>query len=147
MRTWATVVSILIVVAAPALAHKEESLQELKGRAESARLEDRPSLCIEIAKRQLKAADQLYTEGKVEEGRAAVQDIVTYSEQATAAATKTGKKLKNTEIAVRKIAERLRDIKRSLSFEDQQPVHDAAERLEHLRSQLLSKMFGSGSKD
>ena len=75
MRTWATVVSILIVAAAPALAHKEESLQELKGRAESARLEDRPSLCIEIAKRQLKAADQLYTEGKVEEGRAAVQEL------------------------------------------------------------------------
>ena len=147
MRIWATVISILVVAGAPALAHKEEPLQELKARVETTRLGDRPSLCIEIAKRQLKAADRLYTEGKVEEARAAVQDVVAYAEQATEAATKTGKKLKNTEIAVRKMAERLRDIKRSLNFEDQQPVHDAAERLEHLRSQLLSKMFGSGSKD
>ena len=73
-----------------------------------------------------------------------LKDVVSYSEKATTAATQTGKKLKNIEIAVRKMAERLRDIKRSLNFEDQPPVQEAAERLEKLRNQLLAKMFGNG---
>jgi len=101
-------------------------------------------LYVEIAERELKSANELYTAGRVDEARTAVQDVVTYSEKAHDAAIQSGKRVKNTEIEFRKMAAKLRDIKRSLNFEDQAPVQAAAERLETLRTDLLSHMFGKG---
>jgi len=137
-------IAVLLAASFAAFAYKQETLQELIARAEAARAEDRPGLYIEIAERQLKSADELYTAGKVDDARAAVNDVVTYSEKAHDAAIQSGKKLKSMEIAFRKMAARLRDIKRSLNFEDQAPVQAAADRLENLRTDLLSHMFGKG---
>ena len=134
-------VALLLVATA-----KDESLPQLIAHAEAARPEERPQLYMEIAERQLHNADQLYTDGKIDEARSAVTDVVNYSQKATDAASQTGKKLKNTEIAVRKMAEKLRDIKRSLAFEDQAPVQAAIERLETMRTNLLDRMFGKGAK-
>ena len=125
-----------------AFARKEETLAELITRADSSKLDDRPRLYTEIARRQVKAADQLYAAGKPEEARAAVRDVVEYADKASDAATHSGKKLKDTEIAVRKMVARLRDIKRTLAFEDQASVEEAVNHLEQVRTQLLSQMFG-----
>jgi hypothetical protein len=142
MRPPITIAAVLLATSFLALAYKTETLQELMARAEAARVEDRPALCVEIAERQLKSANELYTAGKVDDARAAVQSVVTYSEKAHDAAIQSGKKVKNTEIAFRKMAAKLRDIKRSLNFDDQAPVQAAADRLENLRTDLLSHMFG-----
>jgi polyhydroxyalkanoate synthesis regulator phasin len=144
MRPQITFAAILLATSVLAFAYKTETLQELMARADSAKVEDRPALCVEIAERQLKSADELYTAGKIDDARAAVQDVVTYSEKAHDAAIQSGKKVKNTEIAFRKMAAKLRDIKRSLNFDDQAPVQAAADRLESLRTDLLSHMFGKG---
>ena len=144
MRLQTTIAAVLLAISLLAFAYKTETLQELMARAESAKVEDRPALCVEIAERQLKSADELYTAGKVDDARTALQDVVTYSEKAHDAAIQSGKKVKNTEIAFRKMAAKLRDIKRSLNFEDQAPVQAAADRLESLRTDLLSHMFGKG---
>ena len=87
-------------------------------------------------------SERVFGAGKDEEALAAVKDVMTYSEKAHDAALASGNKLKNTEIALRKMAGKLRDIKRTLSFDDQAPVQAAADRLEALRTDLLSKMFG-----
>ena len=145
-RRFYLVIVGIVLIAAAAQARTEEALDTLKQRADTARIEDRPALCVDVAERQLKAADQLYTSGKSEEAGAAVTDVVNYSTQATEAATKTGKKLKATEIALRKMADKLRDIKRTLAFDDQAPVEAAASRLEALRSQLLKRMFEKKGK-
>jgi polyhydroxyalkanoate synthesis regulator phasin len=144
MRAQVTILAILFTTSLLASGNKTETLQELIARAESARVEDRPALYVEIAERELKSANELYTGGKVDEARTAVQDVVTYSEKAHDAAIQSGKRVKNTEIEFRKMAAKLRDIKRSLNFEDQAPVQAAAERLETLRTDLLSHMFGKG---
>ncbi len=144
MRFQIAMVAVLLAAALAAFGSKPETLQELIARAESARVEDRPGLYVEIAGRQLKFADQLYTEGKVGDARAAVNDVVTYSEKAHDAAIQSARKLKSAEIAFRKMAAKLRDIKRNLNFEDQAPVQAAADRLENLRTDLLSRMFGKG---
>jgi competence protein ComGC len=141
MRSFA-IVLLGMLLSVPQTAAKEESVQQLVDRASSARVEDQPALYSAAAEKQLKSADQLYTAGKVDEARAAVTDVVEYSDKASSAAIQTGKKLKNTEIAVRRMAAKLRDIKRSLAFEDQSPVQVAIDRLEVLRTQLLTKMFG-----
>ena len=138
---------IALVLGATLLAvGKDETVDELKGRADRARPEDRPLLCIEIAHRQLRNADKLYNDGSVEQARAAVDDIVTYSDKAAEAATQSKKHLKAVEIAVRKIAEKLRDIRRTLNLEDQPPVDVAIKRLEDIRTQLLEAMFRKEKK-
>ena len=138
---------LLLALAAAYGAAKDESVDELKARFESARPEDRAELGIRIAQHQLRNADKLYGEGNIEQGRAAVDDIVTYSEKARDAAAQTKKHLKNIEIDARKMAEKLRDIKRTLAFEDQPPVEQAIRRLEDVRTTLLQEMFAKDNKN
>src|ERR1700730_3621750 len=145
MRRLALYMLLLVCVCAKGVA-KDETVDELKARFESARPEDRPELGIRIAQHQLRNADKLYGEGNVDQGRAALDDIVTYSEKARDAATQTKKHLKNIEIDARKMAEKLRDIKRTLAFEDQPPVEQAIRRLEDVRTTLLKEMFAKENK-
>ena len=132
---------ILLVLACSYGAAKDETVDELKARFESARPEDRADLAIRIAQYQLRIADKLYSDGRVDQARAAVEDIVTYSERARDTVTQTRKRLKDVEINVRKMADKLRDIKRTLAFEDQPPVQQAIDRLEDIRTTLLKEMF------
>jgi hypothetical protein len=128
-------------------AAKDETVDELKARFESARPEDRADLAIRIAQYQVRNADKFYSDGQVDQARAAVEDIVTYSEKACDTVTQTRKRLKNVEINVRKMAEKLRDIKRTLAFEDQPPVIQAIDRLEDIRTTLLKEMFAKENKE
>lgn len=148
MRLRQTLGAVCVILAMGTLfaGAKDETVQQLIARANAARIEDQAPLYSAAAEKQLKAADSLYTAGKVGDARDAVEDVVKYSDKASSAAIQSGKKLKNTEISVRRMAAKLRDIKRSLAFEDQSPVQVAIDRLETLRTQLLTKMFGKGTK-
>ena len=147
MRRVTISIFLIVVAIVVCTAAKDETVDELKARLESARLEDRAELAIRIAQHQLRNADKLYGEGNIEQGRAAVDDIVAYSEKARDAATQTKKHLKNVEIDARKMAEKLRDIKRTLAFEDQPPVEQAIRRLEDVRTTLLKEMFAKENKN
>jgi len=136
----------VFALAAATMAARDESVEELKSRVQNAAPQDRPKLCVQIAELQLRNADKLYRNGDAEQARAAVEDIVTYSRKARASATETKKHVKNVEIAVRKMAERLRDIKRTLSIEDQAPVEHAIQELEEIRTSLLQQMFSKEKK-
>jgi hypothetical protein len=146
MRRRPSSIFLLTLTLVVCVAAKDESLPDLKARFEKARNEDRPDLAVKIAQLELREADKFYIDGKVEEARAVVADIVTYSEKAGDAASQSRKHLKNVEIDVRKMAERLRDIKRTLAFEDQPPVELAAHRLEDVRTRLLQEMFAKEDK-
>lgn len=134
----------LFVLATSLISLAAKDLQELIAKADGARPEDRPGLYIDIAERQLKEMDELFRASKDDEAVSAVKDVVTYSEKAHDAAIVSPKKLKSTEISLRKMAAKLRDVKRTLSFEEQTPVQAASDRLEALRTDLLAKMFGKG---
>jgi len=45
-------------------------------------------------------------------------------------------------MAVRRMSHKLNDVKRTLNFEDQPPVAEAADQLEKLADDLLTYMFG-----
>ena len=141
---WITILGLILAISASAFAYKETTIEEMAAHADAAPVGDRPALYIEIAERELKMADEAYTAGKVDEGQKAVQNIVTYSEKAQDASVQSGKRLKGTEIALRKMSAKLKDMKRTLSFEDQAPVQAAADRLEALRTDILQRMFGKG---
>jgi hypothetical protein len=142
MRHCFPIAVLVLAVSCGAAASDETLLAELHKRADSAPMGERPALYIDIAERQLKTADDLYNAGKVDEARDAVKDVVTCSEKAHDAAIHSGKRLKPTEIAVHKMSTKLRDIKRTLNFDDQPPVQTAAEQLQSLSDDLLSHMFG-----
>ena len=145
MRAW---FAIFVLVCSPTLclALHNESVEAMARQADAAKLRDQPVLYAKIAESQLKAADQFYDAGKYEDARNALADVVKYSEKSSDAAIRSGKKLKETEIVLRKIADKLRDIKRSAEFDEQSPVQDAIDHLEQDRTQLLSHMFGKGAK-
>jgi hypothetical protein len=146
MRRSVIMLAVLLSITAAIFAWTEADVQQLKSRVESARVEELPSLCTQIAKKQAGSADNFYKEGKIDEARAAVDDVVNYSDKARDAAVRSGKKVKDTEIAVRKLAEKLRNLKRTLAFEDQAPVQSAIDRLEQMRTDLFERMFGKKQK-
>lgn len=139
-------ISMLLFGLASAVLAKDFSIDELKARVENATPDERATLCVHVAQEQVRAADKAYNDGNVDQARAALADIVAYSEKARDAAIASKKHLKNVEIAVRKMAEKLNDIKRTLNFEDQPPVADTVRRLEEIRTTLLTEMFKKEKK-
>jgi len=149
MRTWLILFGLVLTITLTvdhAWARKELSLEELKARVPNAKPDERTNLCIQIAERQVEAADKLYTEGKTEEAEAAIHDVVSYSQQANEAAGQTGHRLKNTEIAMRKMSHRLNDIKRTLPYDNQALLQSAIDTLDKIRTDLLSRMFAKNPK-
>jgi len=132
---------VLLLFCAVVCFAKDDSVEALKSRVDGAPAQERPSLCVQIAQAQLRNVDELYTQGHIDEALDALHDIVVYSEKGRDAAKESRKDLKKVEIAVRKIADRLADIKRSLAFDDQAPVEAAIQHLQDIRTSLLQEMF------
>ena len=139
LRAWAAVLLLTVAVAAMG---KEKSVEELKAKYQNAsKPDEKASLAIEIAESQVDAADQLIRQGKIDEGQKDIADGIDYAGQARDAALVTGHHIKKIEISVRKMAHRLTDMKRQLTYEDQAPVQAAIDQLEKIRTDLLSRMF------
>jgi hypothetical protein len=114
---------------------------ELRAKAEAATPADQSRLFIEIARMQFAAAKSDYDSGKAPQAQAALKDLSTAAERATRAAIQSRKRLKNTEIDLRKLTERLNNLKPTLSVDDRAPVQQVIEHLEKLRNELLTQMF------
>jgi hypothetical protein len=150
LRCWpvAALGLVLAVLAMPStLAGGEQpTLEELKGRVADASISDRPVLCIHISERQLDAANRLYVAGDSEQAKAALVDVVAFSELARDYAIQSHRHEKQSEIAIRKMARKLADMKHAVSHEDQDQVESTIERLQRIRDDLLAAMFPKGVK-
>ena len=131
---------LLLAISLPLLA-RQETLEELKAQASSAKLSDQPKICLEIARRQLDTAEKSYQDGQTPQAQAMLQEVVDYAQKAGDAARQSRKHIKKTEIEVRKMSRRLQDLKPTLDVDSRPPVQDAVNRLEHIRTQLLMEMF------
>jgi soluble cytochrome b562 len=140
--------SILLAaaMASTSVASSHATVEELKARLQNAKPEERGAISLQIAERQVEAADKLYSNGKVDEAQAAIKDVVSYAGQAGEDSSQTGRHIKNTEIAMRKMAHRLNDIKSTVSYENQPTLQSAIDSLEKIRTDLLNKMFGKNAK-
>jgi len=130
-----------LAVALGAAADKKDTLEQLKARAETAEGKHQIELMTEIAERQLKVTDEAYSAGNVDRAQAALADVVDYGVRAAKEATNTGKRMKQTEIALRKIADRLDGIGKSVEVDSRPPVVDGVQKLEAARNDLLFRMF------
>jgi hypothetical protein len=138
--------ALILFVCVSANAGKEATVDELKARLPSVSAGDRVGLCIEIAERQLIAADKSYSADEVEKARAALDDVASFSEQARDYSIQSRKRQKQTEISVRKMTRKLGDIKRTVTHEEQAIVQAAIDRLQRVRDDLLAAMFPKGGK-
>ena len=141
MRASAQTAAVVLLLAGLMMA-RTETAGHLKARADTAHGGEQAKLCLEYASVTLEASNALFTDGQVDKALAAIEEVVTYSRKGADAAAGSGKQLKETEIKLRKLAERMHDIAESLAFEDRPPVRQAVEQIEQIRSDLMVKMWG-----
>jgi hypothetical protein len=132
---------LLMLACSLAAVAREETVDELKAKVGSAKSSDQPKLCLEIARLQLDAAEKSYQGGQLPQAQELLKDVVDYAQKAGDAARQSRKHIKKTEIEVRKMSRRLQDLKPTVDLDSRQPVQDAINRLEHIRTQLLMQMF------
>jgi hypothetical protein len=124
----------------------DQTLQEMKSRVSTTSMADRPQLCLDISQRQLEVATQLYVAGETAKAQAALADVAAFSELARDYAIQSHRKQKQSEIAIRKMARKLEDLKHTVLQEDQKEIQETINRLQTLRDDLLGSMFSLGVK-
>ncbi len=132
---------VIAVVLGAVASDNKDTVEQLKARAQSEKGKHLIELSVEIADRQLKTTDEAYAAGNVDQAQAALADVVEYGVRAARESTNTGKRMKQTEIALRKISDRLGEISRSVDVDSRPPVKDAIQKLEAARNDLLFRMF------
>ncbi len=140
-RSQAAVAVLLFLACAPPALSRHETVDELKAKLASAKESDQPKLCLEIARLQLDATEDAYKASQLPQAQALLEDVVDFAQKAGDAARQSHKHIKKTEIEVRKMSRRLQDLKPTVDVDNRQPVQDAVNHLEHIRTQLLMQMF------
>jgi len=132
---------VFVLLSLAAAAGQPDKLSELKTRAQAAPPADQARLFIDIARMQFEAAKAAYDSGKAPQAQAALTELSTAADRASQAAIQTRKRLKNTEIDIRKLTEHLKNLKPTVSVDDRVPVQQAIDHLEKLRTELMTQMF------
>jgi len=138
---------VLLAVAVASSGKKEETLEQLIARADAARPDQQPDLYVEIAERQMKSLLDASHDERWAEFRVTLQDVIRYCDRAQVTAIQSKKKVKRTEIKIRQISLRLRNMKFDVDADDQPSVQAAVDKLEHYRAELFKSMFSMGDKD
>lgn len=142
-----TVSTLLVMVLAavfPAFAD-EETFQELLAKAQAPG-DRQAELYAKLARRQVEIADDHFNKGEVAQGQAAVKEIVNFAGKALQSAKQAKKRLKQTEITLRKTSRRLADVAKTLAFEERPAVNQAVQEIEEIRNQMLELLFGPTKK-
>lgn len=138
---------VLLVLTAASSGKKEETLEQLITRADAAKPDQQPDLYVEAAERQMKSLTDASQGERWAEFRVELQDVIKYCDRAQATAIQSKKKVKRTEIKIRQISQRLRNMKFDVDADDQAPVQTAVDKLEHFRAELFRSMFGMNGKE
>ncbi|HWW15832.1 MAG TPA: hypothetical protein VN310_14315 [Candidatus Dormibacteraeota bacterium] len=134
------IVSVLATASAMR-AGEDPTIEELKVRVADAKIVDRPPLCLQISERQVGSAGRFYIAGDSEQMKAALTDVVAFSELARDYAIQSHKHEKQSEIAIRKMIRKLADLKHAVGHEEQEQVQNTIDGLQRVRDDLLIAMF------
>jgi len=130
------------LLSAAAAALPEDDIAKLKAKAQAATGGKQAELYAKLAERQAQVVSDHYEAGNADAAKAAVEELLGYAHKARDIARATRKKVKNTEISIRKAARKLEDVSRTISVDDRPVVDDAIQQLERIRRELLGVMFG-----
>ena len=123
-----------------------QQLTDHKAKAERMHPHDRGQIYAEIAHELVDIADQQYANNEFDKAEASIKEAAQFAERAVAATQEHHKKMKETEINLRKCERRLEELRRSLAVDDQPPVKSAEDRVIQLRKDLLAAMFAPDKK-
>jgi flagellin-specific chaperone FliS len=118
-----------------------DRLAQLKAKAAAANPSEQEKLFLEIARAEFGEAKNAYAAGNAQQAQLALSDLESYARRASQLALEHRKRIKNTEIELRKISDRLKNLKPTLNVEDRAPVQQAIDTIEKLRTDLMSRMF------
>src|SRR5437762_6599636 len=115
--------ALALVLAGLALAQTPpDRLAHLKAKAATANPADQEKLFLEIAHAEFDAANAAFAAGNAQQAQGALADLEDYAQRAALLAVVHRKRMKNTEIELRKISDRLKNLKPTLNVEDRLPV-------------------------
>jgi hypothetical protein len=134
----------LLIAPFAMIAGEQPTVEELKARVANANVGDRPGICLHISERQLEAATKSYGAGETEKAQAELVDVTAFAELDRDYAIQSHKHEKQSEIAIRKMARKLDDLKHTVPREDQEQIQRAIDRLQRVRDDLLAAMFPKG---
>lgn len=120
--------------------------ERLKAAAETTTGEACTEVCLDAAKKLTELSNQNFTDGQVDAAQANMRDAGKYAEKAGQESIKSRKRQKQTEINLRRLTKRMKDIVQTLNFEDRPPIEKIISGVETVRSELLSNMFGNPKK-
>jgi len=118
----------------------DKNLDQLKAEAERPGA-DQAKQCAEVAERLVPVADKLFTDGESVKGHATVQEILEYGKRARKLAIAGRKKMKDTEIHLRRCRRALENMRRTLAAEDRPAVEAVEKQLEQFGEDILEAMF------
>jgi hypothetical protein len=153
-KTIISILILLVVCSAPAAAQErhdppktdEGAQEQLRQRAQAASGGERAKLFTELSRQEMETANQYFTDGDAAKGQDEVKQSEADAEKGAQAALTSDKRLKQTEIELRKLQKRTEDIRHTLAFEDRAALEAVENKLEELRRSLLQKMFGGKGK-
>jgi len=145
-QSLAAVVAVLMLACFTHADNREPTVEQLKERIANASIPNRPPLCIQLSEMQLDAAGRFYKLGDSEQAKAALTDVVAFSELARDYAIQSHKHEKQSEIAIRRMARRLEDLKHTVDHDDLAQIQATIDRLYRIRDDLLLAMFPKGNK-
>lgn len=144
MRRLAPILMLLLLaLAAPA---EEKTLEQLKAQADRAD-DDQAKACAQFAERLVSVADKQFSDGESVKGQATVQEILEYATRAHDLVIKNRKKMKDTEIHLRRSRRALENMRRTLAAEDRPPVEAVEKKLEQFGQDILEAMFAPPKKE
>ena len=138
MQRFAAILIVLLV--ALASSGIDKTIDQLKTDAERAD-NDQARACAEVAERLVAVADKQFTDGESVKGQGTVQEILQYAKRARDLAIKGRKKMKETEIHLRRGRRALENMRRTLAAEDRPPVEAVEKQLEQFGEDILEAMF------
>jgi hypothetical protein len=150
----ALILLVMIPVAVAALTDRKplttEALQaevaRLKADADTATGEHCAEVCLQAAEQLAELSNRNFTDGQIADAQANMADAGKYAEKAARESMRSRKRQKKTEIGLRRLAARMKDIMRTLNFDDRFPVRQAMNAVEKARTDLLASMFGNPKK-
>jgi hypothetical protein len=140
-RTYSILVVLLL--AAPLLAQTVEQLKAEADRAGS----NQAKASAEFAEQLVPMADKQFSQGQSVIGHQTVEKILKYATQARDLAVKDRKKMKETEIHLRRCRHALENMRRTLAAEDRPPVQAVEKKLEQFGQDILEAMFAPPKKE
>src|ERR1700730_10365722 len=120
MRKLAATCALLTLAVAAVAAQK--SIDQMKAEADKAEGGHQAKLYAELARQMVPIADQLFTQGNVEQAQNTVQEILKYGTKARDVSIASRGKMKETEIILRETQRKLQAVRRTLSADDRPPL-------------------------